>query len=60
LVIDIAQADTGHLVYQIQCTAAMNTVAWHPKQHLLAFAGDEKDKYDRDSGAIRIFGFPPT
>lgn len=35
----------------------MNTLAWHPKELILAYAGDEKDKYGRDAGSIRILGF---
>ena len=46
-------------VHAISCRAAMNTVAWHPKQYLLAFAGDDKDRHGKDEGAIRVFGFEP-
>ncbi len=50
--------ETGEPVYSIACEAAMNAVAWHPKEMLLAYAGDEKDKHrDKDLGSIRIFGF---
>jgi len=35
----------------------MNAVAWHPKELLLAYAGDERDKHARDLGSIKIFGF---
>ena len=37
----------------------MNSVAWHPKRLLLAFAGDDKDKLGRE-GSLRVFGFPRT
>ena len=43
-----------------QCAAATNTVAWHPKQNLLAYAGDERDKYEHDKGIVRLWGFPPA
>ena len=40
------------------CESPTFTVAWHPKRHLLAFACDDKDKYDRerDSGTVKLFG----
>jgi len=61
LTVDISQVDTGEHVHSIACDAAMNAVAWHPKEQLLAFAGDEKDKHaekHRESGGIvRVFGF---
>jgi len=58
LVIDISHVETGEHVYSITCEAAMNAVAWHPKELLLAYAGDEKDKHrEKDLGSIRIFGF---
>lgn len=48
------------MVYQIACKAAMNTVAWHPSNLWLAYAGDEKHKHtDRDEGSVKIFGFAP-
>jgi len=56
-VIDVSSVETGSQVHAISCRAAMNTVAWHPKQYLLAFAGDDKDRHGKDEGAIRVFGF---
>ncbi len=35
----------------------MNAVAWHPRELLLAYAGDEKDKHTAAVGAVKIFGF---
>jgi len=56
-IIDIANVETGVSVFQIACEAAMNAVAWHPKQMILAYAGDEKDVHtNRDLGAVRLFG----
>ena len=46
--------------HNLQCAAATNTVAWHPKQNLLAYAGDERDKYEHDKGIVRLWGFPPA
>jgi len=54
LVIDISHVETGAPVHQIPSKAAMNSVAWHPKAFLLAYAGDEKDKHE---GSIKVFGF---
>eukprot|EP00962_Isochrysis_galbana_P059606 scaffold33302_cov129-Isochrysis_galbana.AAC.2 len=55
--IDIAHVATGKQAFGIPCKAPSNTVAWHPKKMLLAYAGDDKDKMGRDEGSIRIFGF---
>jgi len=57
LVIDISHVESGEHVYSIECGAAMNAVAWHPKEYILAYAGDEKDKHQRDAGSIKIFGY---
>ncbi|KAI5730532.1 hypothetical protein M8J76_014714 [Diaphorina citri] len=59
LTIDIAHVESGKKVYDICIQAATFTVAWHPKQYLLAYACD--DKYDRkqDCGNLKVFGFLP-
>lgn len=44
--------DTGRSVYQIPCRAAMNSVEWNPKYNLLAFAADDKNKYQADEGTF--------
>jgi THO complex subunit 3 len=49
--------ETGQSYHKIKCNAATNTVAWNPKRHLLAFAGDDVDRNGRDEGSVRIFGF---
>jgi len=54
LLIDISHVETGEHVFSIPTEAAMNAVAWHPRELLLAYAGDEKDKH---AGSIKIFGF---
>lgn len=41
---------TGRSVHQIPCRAAMNSVEWNPKHNLLAYAGDDKNKYQADEG----------
>nr|CAD1831420.1 unnamed protein product [Ananas comosus var. bracteatus] len=56
-VIDIANVQTGRSVHQIPSKAAMNSVEWNPKYNLLAYAGDDKNKYQADEGVFRIFGF---
>jgi len=48
----------GEKIADVACESPTFTVAWHPKRHLLAFACDDKDKYDRerDSGTVKLFG----
>ncbi|MQM01464.1 hypothetical protein Taro_034222 [Colocasia esculenta] len=55
--VDISDIQTGRSVYQIPCKAPMNSVEWNPKYNLLAYAGDDKNKYQADEGTFRIFGF---
>jgi len=57
LVIDISHVETGEHVYSVQCDTPMNSLAWHPKEYYLASAGDDRDKYSKDCGTIKIFGF---
>jgi THO complex subunit 3 len=45
-----SEVETGRSVYQIPCRAAMNSVEWNPKYNLLAFAADDKNKYQADEG----------
>ncbi|KAH8416712.1 hypothetical protein KR222_010733 [Zaprionus bogoriensis] len=61
LVIDIAYTETGERVTDIHVDASTFTVAWHPKQYLLAYACDEKETIGdrrRDVGNVKIYGFP--
>ncbi|KAF9181070.1 hypothetical protein BGZ50_005746 [Haplosporangium sp. Z 11] len=61
LAIDISLVETGESVHRIDCSAAMNTAAWHPSKYLLAYACDEKES--RPGGGsimasnLRVFGF---
>ncbi len=59
-VIDVAHVETGEKIADVQVSAPTFTVAWHPKRYLLAYACDDKDKYDRDrdSGSLKVWGFP--
>jgi len=52
--IDIADVQTGEQVHAVPTRVAMNSIAWHPTQLLLAYAGDDKE---RDEGTFRIFGY---
>lgn len=45
-----SHVQTGRSVHQIPCRAAMNSVEWNPKYNLLAYAGDDKNKYQTDEG----------
>ncbi|CAA6661558.1 unnamed protein product [Spirodela intermedia] len=55
--VDISDVQTGRAVHQIPCKAPMNSVEWNPKYNLLAYAGDDKNKYQADEGTFRVFGF---
>lgn len=59
LIIDIGDTETGEKVADISVDAATFTVAWHPKQYMLAYACDDKDANDRrrDAGSLKVWGF---
>lgn len=57
--IDIGFVETGAKVYSVQCSDPTFIVAWHPNKYLLAYACDEKDKHNRDTGNIWLFGVNP-
>ncbi|XP_058057173.1 THO complex subunit 3 [Anopheles bellator] len=59
LIIDIGDTETGEKVSDISVDAATFTVAWHPKQYILAYACDDKDANDRrrDAGSLKVWGF---
>jgi WD40 repeat protein len=47
-----ANIQTGRSIHQIPSKAAMNSVEWNPKYNLLAYAGDDKNKYQADDGIV--------
>lgn len=49
-----SNVQTGRTVHQIPCRAAMNSVEWNPKHNLLAYAGDDKNKYQADEGKLSV------
>ncbi|XP_041368145.1 THO complex subunit 3-like isoform X2 [Gigantopelta aegis] len=55
--IDISEVDTGEKITEILNESSF-TCAWHPKRHLLAYACDDKLDRDRDSGVVKVYGFP--
>lgn len=57
--IDIGDTETGEKIADISVEAATFTVAWNPKQYLLAFACDDKEACDRrrDAGSLKVWGF---
>jgi THO complex subunit 3 len=57
LTIDVSDIDTGEKISEISVDAPTFTVAWHPKQYLLAYACDEKDSSRRDAGNLKVWGF---
>ncbi len=59
--IDIGHVETGEKITDVSVSSPTFTVAWHPKRYLLAYACDDKDKYDRDrdTGSLKVWGFSP-
>ena len=48
----------GDKITEIPVESPTFTCAWNPKYDLLAYACDDKDKYnrDRDAGTVKLFG----
>lgn len=55
--IDIAHVASGTQAHSIAVKEPINSLSWHPKRALLAYAGDDKDRQGRDDGVLRIFGW---
>eukprot|EP01135_Chromosphaera_perkinsii_P001325 Nk52_evm52s164 gene=Nk52_evmTU52s164 len=53
--IDVCDVLTGEQLFHIPVWGALNTLAWHPSQYLVAYAGD-KDHHGKASSSIRLFG----
>ncbi|ODM93044.1 THO complex subunit 3 [Orchesella cincta] len=60
LTIDISHVETGEKVCDFPVENPTFTISFHPTRNILAFACDDKDKYDRerDSGTLKLFGLP--
>jgi len=58
--IDITHVGSGESVYTLQTDAATNGVAWHPSKLLLAYCGNDQDRYSRDLCTVKIFGVNGT
>ncbi|OXA63150.1 THO complex subunit 3 [Folsomia candida] len=58
--IDISHVETGEKIFEVPVETPTFTVAWNPKRDVLAYACDDKDKYerDRDTGSLKLFGLP--
>eukprot|EP00051_Salpingoeca_urceolata_P032709 m.16984 g.16984 ORF g.16984 m.16984 type:complete len:168 (+) comp5366_c0_seq1:124-627(+) len=56
----IHSVDTGEKIHQISAESGAFTLAWHPSQMVLAYAGDEKDREHRAAGLISLFGVPSS
>jgi len=56
--IDIGHVESTEKVDEIKVDSPTFTVAWHPSLYLLAYACDDKDKYEREVGNVRVWGFP--
>ncbi|ORE01013.1 WD40 repeat-like protein [Rhizopus microsporus var. microsporus] len=53
--IDVSHVESGESIHHIECSAAMNTVAWSPRDYYLAYAGDEIASDGKYAGNLKIF-----
>jgi len=53
--IDISHLESGEHIYSLK-NEAISSLAWHPTKHLLAIAGRDKDRHERETGALKVFG----
>lgn len=52
--IDVSHVESGKHVHTIMCVAELNSIAWNPKRHLLAYASDASEKH---AGVVSVFGY---
>lgn len=55
--IDVSCIETGQKVCDIKLEAATFSIAFHPKQYLLAYACDDKKENGNDAGNFKVYGF---
>lgn len=55
--VDIACVESGEQVCDVKLDSASFSIAFHPKQYLLAYACDDKREDSRDAGNFKVFGF---
>jgi len=54
--IDISDVESGENVHTITTRAEVNSIAWNPKNLLLAYAGDERE--GKFANSVNVFGYP--
>jgi WD40 repeat protein len=54
--VDIYDVELGECIHSIICKSIQNSIAWNPKNLLLAHCGEEKNRNNLDDGSIHIFG----
>jgi len=54
--IDISHMESGEHIHSLNNEGPINNIAWHPTKLILAYTGRDKDRHDRETGAIKIFG----
>lgn len=55
----VQHVESGARLRAIQCGQATNTVAWHPRHYVLAFANDDPAMgASRDRGVVNVVGVP--
>jgi THO complex subunit 3 len=53
----VAKVSTGKANSEAKAGIPINSVAWHPSKHILAFAGSEvDDRTGKPTGSIKLFG----
>ncbi|CBY35356.1 unnamed protein product [Oikopleura dioica] len=55
-IIDICNVHTGKQVATVPTDNPTFSVAWHPSKLLLAYTCDDKDKYHKDLGNVKLYG----
>ena len=53
----VAKVSTGKASSEAKAGIPINSIAWHPNKHILAFAGSEvDDRTGKPTGSIKLFG----